>query len=204
MRTPVYRPDRNLLSRSVFGALNLRPPASEHSQAEGEMLRRFAVGRRVIVEIGVAEGAGAWEMRSVMAADGTIFLVDPYHLSRFGRYGPAGLIARRLVASATRGEARWITEFSPLPALGWTTPIDFLFIDGNHDYEAVKRDWQEWTRHLAPGGHVALHDSRIEASWTEADWGPVRWLNELREDPEWTVVAGIDSLAVLTPAFQLG
>jgi predicted O-methyltransferase YrrM len=200
MRTPVHRPERNALHRSVFALLGLRAPVSEHSAAEGEVLRQHANGARVIVEIGVAEGASAWEMRSVMAADGTIFLIDPYHLSRFGRFGPTGLTARRLIASITRGEPRWIAEFSPRPALGWSTPIDFLFIDGDHSYEAVSRDWQEWTQHLAAGGAVGLHDARIEAPWTDENTGPVLLLRQLRDDPEWVVVGEVDSLAVLRRA----
>jgi Methyltransferase domain len=98
------------------------------------------------------------------------------------------------IASATRGEARWIIAFSPRPAADWSTPIDFLSIDGDHSYEGVSRDWQEWTRHLASGGAVALHDARIEAPRTDESTGPVLLLHD---DPEWVVVGETDSLAVL-------
>lgn len=36
--------------------------------------------------------------------------------------------------------------------------IDFVFIDGNHEYEAVYEDVVEWTRKVKPGGIVAGHD----------------------------------------------
>jgi predicted O-methyltransferase YrrM len=200
MKPPEYRPDRGLLNRGIFGLLGLRPAAAEHSRGEGEMLCEYAEGRKTIVETGVAEGGSAWEMRTVMAPDGTLFLIDPYDLSRLGPLSPKHMIARRLVASVTRADARWIREVSQPLALQWTTPIDFLFIDGDHSYEGVRADWQGWTPHLAPGGHVALHDARIEADWTDANSGPTRLLAELRDDPAWQIVGEIDSLAVLRPA----
>jgi len=151
----------------------------------------------VIVEIGVAEGGSAWEMRQVMAADGKLYLIDPYHLSILGPVSPARLIAHRLVSSIKRGEVVWIEELSLAAGKRWSTPIDFLFIDGDHSYAGVMDDWNQWTRHLAPSGHVALHDARLEAPWTDQATGPVRLLQQLRQDPEWQVVDEIDSLAVL-------
>jgi hypothetical protein len=43
----------------------------------------------------------------------------------------------------------------------WTTPLDFLFIDGDHQYPSVLRDVQEWTPHLKIAGILAMHDSRM-------------------------------------------
>lgn len=37
--------------------------------------------------------------------------------------------------------------------------IDLLFIDGNHEYEAVRQDFELWTSKLRPGGVVCLHDA---------------------------------------------
>ena len=36
--------------------------------------------------------------------------------------------------------------------------IDLLFIDGNHEYEAVLRDYEDWSKYIKPGGIIALHD----------------------------------------------
>jgi hypothetical protein len=194
---PEYRVDREILNRSIFAALGLRPPASEHTESEGALLREYAAGRRVIVEVGVAEGGGAWDMRSVMAADGTLFLIDPYHRSNFGRFSPARIVAHRLVNSVSRGHVRWIEEFSPRPAIGWSTPIDFLFLDGDHAPAAVATDWEQWTPHVAEDGHVALHDARLDAPWCSPEDGPVQLLDRLRSDARWQVVGEVDSLAVL-------
>ncbi len=40
----------------------------------------------------------------------------------------------------------------------WTTPLSFLFIDGGHSMAAALSDYHLWTRHVRPGGVVAIHD----------------------------------------------
>jgi predicted O-methyltransferase YrrM len=37
-------------------------------------------------------------------------------------------------------------------------PLDFLFIDGDHEYEGVKADFELHSRAVRPGGIVAFHD----------------------------------------------
>lgn len=36
--------------------------------------------------------------------------------------------------------------------------LDFLFIDGDHSYEGVKRDYEMYSRLVRPGGLIAFHD----------------------------------------------
>lgn len=43
----------------------------------------------------------------------------------------------------------------------WNQPLDFLFIDGDHTYSAVMRDYEQWTPFLKPGAILAMHDSRM-------------------------------------------
>lgn len=37
-------------------------------------------------------------------------------------------------------------------------PIDLLFIDGNHDYESVLKDYSEWSPLIKKGGYIVFHD----------------------------------------------
>ncbi len=46
--------------------------------------------------------------------------------------------------------------------------VDFLFIDGDHTYEGVKADWENYKDVVCPGGIVAFHD--IEYSEEENGW----------------------------------
>jgi hypothetical protein len=40
----------------------------------------------------------------------------------------------------------------------WSKPIDFLFIDGGHEYEDVLADFETFSPHVVVGGIVAFHD----------------------------------------------
>jgi MMP 1-O-methyltransferase len=41
----------------------------------------------------------------------------------------------------------------------WNKAVEFIFIDGNHDYEFVKQDFLLWYPHLVDGGTIAFHDT---------------------------------------------
>ena len=59
------------------------------------------------------------------------------------------------------GLSRYVT---PVPGRSvevgktWKRPIDFLFIDGGHEYEDVLTDFQTFFPHVVAGGIVAFHD----------------------------------------------
>ena len=42
---------------------------------------------------------------------------------------------------------------------------DFVYIDGNHDYEVAKQDWENCTRNLKVGGVIVLDDSGLTTSF---------------------------------------
>lgn len=40
----------------------------------------------------------------------------------------------------------------------WPGPVDMVFVDGQHDYQAVVADIHAWQSHIKPGGILAFHD----------------------------------------------
>jgi predicted O-methyltransferase YrrM len=169
---------------------------AQHSEAEAQLLRRHARNAKCIVEIGVAEGGSAFELRRVMNHSGTLVLIDPYEPGVLG-VSMARVVARRLVSREGRGDVRWIRKRSGEAARDWNIPIDFIFIDADHSYEAVKADWQAWSSHVRIGGIAALHDA-LPSQWSSATDGPVQLVEEIAEnDPRWALVDGVDSTAVL-------
>ena len=54
-----------------------------------------------------------------------------------------------------------IEDFSWNVVPKWDKMLQFLFIDGDHNYMAVLRDYDQWSRVLNVGGIIAMHDSRM-------------------------------------------
>jgi hypothetical protein len=40
----------------------------------------------------------------------------------------------------------------------WATPLGLVLIDGGHSLEAAFGDYAAWSRHIVPGGYLAIHD----------------------------------------------
>jgi predicted O-methyltransferase YrrM len=40
----------------------------------------------------------------------------------------------------------------------WNIQLGMVFIDGAHDYKSVHLDYEGFTKHLSPGGILAMHD----------------------------------------------
>jgi predicted O-methyltransferase YrrM len=62
--------------------------------------------------------------------------------------------------------------------------LDFLFIDGDHSYEGVKRDFEMYGPLVKPSGLIAFHDivlgSDVRKFWDEVKVG--RGYREIRDD----------------------
>lgn len=184
-----------------YGWLGLRPALAQHTEAEHATLKRWAANRLVIVELGVAEGVSALALREAMAENGTLYLIDPFHLSRIPALNFIKRVARRAVGSCAKGNVVWIPKFSQDAAPGWNIPIDLLFIDGDHSDSGVERDWNDWSRFVKVGGVVIFHDARMfRDGWVHREYGPWKLVERLFRDgsaPNWKIVDEAHSMVVL-------
>jgi hypothetical protein len=62
-------------------------------------------------------------------------------------------------------------------------PISFCYIDGNHAYEYVKRDFENVNQHLMVNGMILFDDSFIGSGF-----GSERLLLEIKQDPNFKVL----------------
>ena len=174
--------------------LGLSPADTQTTEGERACLARGAAGKRAIVELGVYHGVSTRVMRSVMAPDGVLTAVDPYPVGRLG-VSFERMVAMREAGRAARGTVHWVRQLSFEAATGWRAPIDFLFVDGDHSWAGIERDWRDWTPHVVIGGLVALHDSRSVA-W-RGDLDSVRFTREVvAQDARFHEVDAADSLTV--------
>ena len=109
---PAGGSERGWRRRPLAGVFRLRPPVVEHTPDEGELLRRMARGATWAVEIGVAEGGSARDLRQVLDPGGALFLIDPYPSGRLG-VNMQRLIARRAVGQAEGADVSWMRGAKP-------------------------------------------------------------------------------------------
>jgi predicted O-methyltransferase YrrM len=175
--------------------LGLSPASTQTTAAEQACLSRHASGRRSLVEIGVMHGATTALLRSVMSPEGLVTGIDRHPPGRlfvsFER-----LVAKRELGRHARGRAVLLRQWSHEAARDWMAPIDFLFIDGDHSWAGIERDWRNWSTHVVASGVVALHDSRPMPDCEPLD--SVRFAEEvILRDERFTVIDAVDSLTVL-------
>lgn len=119
---------------------------------------------RRIVEIGTSNGGSLFLFARVATPDAVLISVD---LPR-GEFGGGYPHWRSTLYRSFAGDGQRIhllradshqeeTLGQVSAALGGE-PIDFLFIDGDHTYEGVKRDFEMYEPLVGDGGLIALHD----------------------------------------------
>lgn len=136
-----------------------------------------------------------------MAEAGILFAVDPFPRGRLG-ISFQRMIAHREVTRVNRGRVDWL-EMTGVEAgarhqaLG-LAPVDFIFIDGDHSYEGLAGDWNAWRDRVAPGGCVALHDSRATPSRDIHMAGSALFTREaILVDPRFRCIEEVDSLTIV-------
>jgi len=199
---PVSRGFSHALQHPFFAWAGFRPYQAQHTLDEHKALMRYAHQAHSVVEIGVAEGASAAGLRGAMPAEGTLYLIDPFHLSRVPALNFLRRAARQAVRTAGPGRNVWIEAFSHEAVRDWRIAIDLLLIDGDHREEAVEQDWKDWSVYVKPDGVVAFHDARLFPSgWPSPDYGPVRFIDRFfrKGSPApWSIVEEVDSLVFVS------
>ena len=198
---------RPLLS-FLWYLLRQRGPRSSLTGAEAALLEKLATGRRCVVEVGVFEGATSAVLANVIAADGRLWLIDPFYRhtrpERLLGISFSEYIARRSVRP-WQGRVNFVRQASVTAAaqIGPNWAADLIFIDADHSYEAVRADFMVWSPHLSTRGMLAFHDSRrcdARPDLRTSD-GPVRLVDEIRrgEYGNWKLATAVDSISVIRP-----
>jgi predicted O-methyltransferase YrrM len=141
--------------------LGLDSAASQVTDRELQMLLRYSRGARTICEIGCYEASTSVAL--ALNTTGTVYSVDPFYRGRLG------VCYTEYVARIHRwrnGVQNLVFLKGLSHEIGHTfdLSIDFLFIDADHSYEAVKADWKRWFPKVRKGGYIALHDSKPAAN----------------------------------------
>jgi predicted O-methyltransferase YrrM len=191
------RPDRALRrAEAIEGWLE---------RCEAELLLGAAIqaarseGVHDFVEVGSFCGKATTLLASVLQAlstDGRVYAIDP-HDGRVGAEGDtleAGPTLDRFqrnlaLAGVLEQVEIWRCKSHDIE---WSRPISLLLIDGLHDYENVRLDFERFAPHLAQHGLVVFHDYAAYYP------GVVRFVDELLRT-RYELVQRAGTLVVLRP-----
>ena len=57
-----------------------------------------------------------------------------------------------------RADSHAVETFNQVKAYFGEQPVDFIFIDGDHTYEGVRKDFEMYKPLIRNGGYIAFHD----------------------------------------------
>jgi hypothetical protein len=123
------------------------------------------IERKEIVgaEIGVHRGIHAWDMLCGLDSLVMLHLVDPYleySAYKENRDEHKEEALNRL--ESKRDRVKWHLETSEEASHKFSTEsLDFVYLDGDHSYEAVKKDIRLWWPKVKQNGMLAGHDFDI-------------------------------------------
>jgi len=111
----------------------------------------------IVIEIGVWFGRNARDINRNLNVK-KMYLIDPYIAYRDGlddRLDIAKINAHKINDFSN---VVWIEEFSDIAVKKINEKIDFLYIDGNHEYKYIKRDLELYWKKIESKGIIAGHD----------------------------------------------
>lgn len=179
--------------------LGLDMPHSQTTLLEREAICKYASGALKAVEIGVYEGMNTVNIASAIADKGTLYGIDPFFKGRIGISYGKSITESFLSKKGVRAKVKLIEKLSFDAIDEVPDELDFIFIDGDHSYEGIKRDWADWSAKLKIGGHIALHDTSVpEHDPTVKELGSYQYFHEVvKFSSDFIHLETIDSLNIL-------
>jgi predicted O-methyltransferase YrrM len=146
----------------------------------------------VIVEVGSAYGKSTCFIAAALQRNlkGKLFSIDPHEKTEWNDGDEAvdtyQIVSKRITELHLNPYVDILRSYSKQVYQSWNQPIDFLLLDGAHDYESVKADFYGFLPNLRPGSMVIFHDTMWEyqrdSHWYRPDQGVPRVVQELMDE----------------------
>lgn len=169
-----------------------------------------SLAKNILVDIGAGWGASAFLMLVNAPRDAFIFSIDSFAGDTIKPWKEITEkicrknVERALIAVGEANELqRWklFSQPSHQIAIHWNREIDLVYIDGDHRYEGVKQDFEDWFKFVNPNGIILLHDSRrlsgVPIETFARGWpGPTQLALELKNRQDIKLLDEVFSLTV--------
>ncbi len=137
---------------------------------------------QTVLEIGTHRGGTLYLWARLARPDATLVSIDlpggkfgggysPFRSPIYRRFAQEGQKIHLIRANSH--DASTLAEVSGLLS---GRPVDFLFIDGDHTYAGVKKDWEMYSPLVRPGGLIVFHDvaGNYEETQVKAVWDAIK------------------------------
>ena len=146
------------------------------------------------VEIGTYAGKSSIAI-GLGLQGGRLYTVDHFRGNPEHRDPPARDVAwHHLKAFGLLNVATILEGESVIVAETFRQPVDMLYVDGCHEFQAVIDDFAAWWPHVTAGGHILFHDaylsdwpgvaaavSAIADRWPLVEMGPAGSIRHFRK-----------------------
>jgi len=151
-----------------------------------------------IVEIGSYRGRStvALASGSMTGSRVAVYAIEPHESftgALGGVFGPQDRkeFFKNVLRTGVGEIVRLVNLPSKVVSKGWDKEIALLWIDGDHKYEAVRRDFDCWEPFVVKGGIIAFHDSK------DPELGPSKVIDEAISSRKFKQICQIDETTVL-------
>lgn len=189
----------NALHHFIKVILGRAVPHSQTTDKEKQLIIKYCKNKKTAIEIGVYEGVNTINISRNISKDGILYAIDPFFKGRLGiNYG-------KVITISTLKRNKLFNKVKILDMYSWqavsliNSAVDFIFIDGDHTYEGIKKDWEDWAGKVLKGGIIALHDTSIPShDPTVKGLGSYEYFNEkIKFDDRFKIIDNVDSLNIL-------
>ena len=163
---------------------------------EADLLIKYAEKCDVhFVEIGTHKGGSTSLISKHLPQNITVTTIDTFEKPPIGSSPPQEKPPSLKEARETIEREGEISKVKIIKGVSWEIgktwkkPIDILLVDGNHRYEAAKKDFDNWKPHIVTDGFILLHDINFE--------GVKRLFKEIRKNNTFSIQEIVGNFAVI-------
>ncbi|MBL0358827.1 MAG: class I SAM-dependent methyltransferase [Chitinophagaceae bacterium] len=172
---------------------------TQTTPSEMALIKKYAAQKKYAVEIGVYEAVNTVAIAGALEKDAVFYAIDPFFKSKLGFCYYKWITYLNLYRNKVLKKVTVTEAYSYAVADKINNTIDFIFIDGDHSYEGLQKDWELYSPKIVAGGYMLLHDTTVPDfdPW-RANLGSIPFFKEVVSiDPRFRLVETVDSLNVL-------